>query len=269
MSKLKKVILIIGVILILAILMGLIYIKINPKVAVLCYHNVATLEEMQHFPEEADWTISVNNFEEQLQYLSKHNYKTLTLEELRKWKNKEIELPYKSVLITFDDGFLSNYQYAFSLLKKYNMNATVFLIGQYMGKDEQKWDGNIKKYLNLETIAKCKEEYPNIEFASHSYGLHYHNSINEKTEQEIEQDLKKFNEEIVSTKAHAYPFGAKNEKVKKALDKNGYELAFTYGPGKKDYRKASRKDNKFEIPRLNVSHGMNVNKFALRLMMPF
>lgn len=269
MSKLKKAILIIGIIFILAITIGLIYIRINPKVAVLCYHNVATLEEIQHFPEEANWTISIDNFKEQLKYLKKHNYKTLTLEELRKWKNKEIELPYKSILITFDDGFLSNYEYAFSLLKEYNMNATVFLIGQYMGKDNQEWDGNIKKYLSLDTIAKCREEYPNIEFASHSYGLHYHNSINEKNEQEMVQDLQKFNEEIVETKAYAYPFGAKNEKIKNALKENKYELAFTYGPSKNDYRKATRKDDNFEIPRLNVSHGMNVNKFALRLMMPF
>lgn len=269
MSKVKKVIIVIWIILIFIMIVWGVYIKINPRVAVLCYHNIATLGEMQNFPEEADWTISVDNFKEQLEYLKRHNYKTLTLEEFKKWKNKEIELPFKSVLITFDDGFLSNYQYAFALLKEYNMNATVFLIGQYMGKDSQQWDGNIKKYLSLDTIEKCKKEYPNIEFASHSYGLHYHNSINEQTEQEMTQDLQKFNNEIVNTKAYAYPFGAKNDQIKNALRENEYELAFTYGPDKKDYRKAIITDNNFEIPRLNVSHGMNVNKFALRLIMPF
>lgn len=269
MSKLKKILIIIAIILLIIITLGLIYIKTNPKVAVLCYHNIATLEEIQNFPEEKDWTINIENFKEQLQYLKEHNYKTLTLDEFAKWKNGEMELPYKSILITFDDGFLSNYQYAFSLLKEYGMNATVFLIGQYMGKDEQNWDGNIKKYLNLETINECKEKYPNIEFASHSYGLHYHNSINEKTEQEMIVDLKKFNEEITNTNTYAYPFGAKNEQIKNALRVNNYKVAFIYGPSKKDYRKATRRDNNFEIPRLNVSHGMDVKKFGLRLIMPF
>ena len=62
--------------LILAIL-TLTYLYKNPKIAVLCYHNIATDEEKQSFPDEADWTISVDNFKEQLEYLKKHNYKTL------------------------------------------------------------------------------------------------------------------------------------------------------------------------------------------------
>lgn len=269
MSKLKKVTIIISICILIIITLGLVYIKLNPKVAVLCYHNIAVQEEMQKFPEEKDWTISVDNFKKQLEYLKKHSYKTLTLEELRKWKNNEIELPYKSVLITFDDGFLSNYHYAFELLKQYNMNATVFLIGSYMGINEQNWDGNIKKYMDLNTIERCKKEYPNIEFASHSYGLHYHGSINEKTEKEMVEDLQIFKREIIDTKAYAYPFGAKNEKIRNALKENKYELAFTYGPNRNDYRKASKHDENLEIPRLNMSHGMEINKFALRLILPF
>lgn len=246
-----------------------IFIWMNPKVAVLCYHNIATLEEIEKFPEEKDWLIEVNNFEEQLKYLAKHNYKTLTTEEFLKWKKGEISLPYKSVLITFDDGFLSNYQYAFPLLKKYNMNATVFLIGQYMEEGNKAWNGNVKEYLTKDIIRKCQEEYPNIEFASHSFGLHTQGSIEERTVEEMTQDLKDFNEQIVPTKVYAYPFGAKNDKIKRALYNNHYQLAFTYGPDKKDYRKTNRKDQNYEIPRLNVSHGMKVSKFALRLLLPF
>lgn len=265
----KKTIIVIAIVILLILLAIGIYIWNNPRVAVLCYHNIATLEEIEKFPEEKDWLIEVNNFEEQLKYLAKHNYKTLTTEEFLSWKKGEINLPYKSVLITFDDGFLSNYQYAFSLLKKYNMNATVFLIGQYIEEGNKEWDGNVKEYLTKDIIKKCQEEYPNIEFASHSFGLHYQGSIEEKTVEEMTQDLNHFNNQIVETKVYAYPFGAKNDKIKQALYNNHYQLAFSYGPEKKDYRKASKKDNDYEIPRLNVSHGMKVSKFALRLLLPF
>ena len=44
-------------------------------------------------------------------------------------------------------------------------------------------------------------------------------------------------------------------------------MAFKYGPNKLDYKKASKKDNNFEIPRLNMSHGMSKFKFGLRLLM--
>lgn len=258
-----------AIIVLFALLTFCISVWSNPKVAVLCYHNIATSEEIENFPEEKDWLIEVNNFEEQLKYLAKHNYKTLTTDEFFKWKKGEISIPYKSVLITFDDGFLSNYQYAFPLLKKYNMNATVFLIGQYMGEGNKEWKGNVKEYLTKDIIKKCQEEYPNIEFASHSFGLHYQCSIEEKTVEEMTQDLSDFKSQIVPTKVYAYPFGAKNDKIKQALSNNHYQLAFTYGPDKKDYRKATKKDNDYEIPRLNVSHGMKVNKFALRLILPF
>ena len=43
------------------------------KVAVLCYHNIATFEEKNNFPNEQVWTIDVGNFEEQLKYLQKNN----------------------------------------------------------------------------------------------------------------------------------------------------------------------------------------------------
>lgn len=268
MKQKKKIIGIIVSILIIVLLV-IAFLFQERKVAVLCYHNLGTAEEKTNFPEEASWTIEVQNFEEQLQYLQKHGYKTLTLEEFTKWKKKEIELPYHSVLITFDDGFLSNYQYAFPLLKKYEMNAVVFIVGEYMGEGIITWRGDLHDYLTKDMIEKAKEEYPNIEFASHSYGLHHHGSIEEKTAEEIGQDLAKFETKMQKTKHYAYPFGAKNEKMKQELKAQGYEIAFIYGPTKKEYRKASRKDDNYEIPRLNMSHGMNKTKFAIRLAMPF
>lgn len=260
------------VIIIISVIMIVILYK-EPKVAVLCYHNLATAEEKANFPEEKDWVIEVSNFEEQLQYLQKNHYKTLTTQEFMDWKKGKIEIPRKSVLITFDDGFLSNYEYAFPLLKQYNMNATVFLIGQYMKQEEntgiKEWKHNMKEYMNMDTIEKAKEEYPNIEFASHSYWLHYQNSINEKSVEELTNDVKAFQIDITNTKGYAYPFGANNEAMIQALKQADYEMGFIYGPTKKEYRKASRKDDDYKIPRLNVSHGMDIGRFGLRLILPF
>ena len=140
------------------------YLYKNPKIAVLCYHNLATQQEKQNFPEEADWTITIDNFKQQLEYLKKNNYKTLTMDEFYKWKNNELDLPYKSVLITFDDGFLSNYQYAFPLLKEYGMNATVFVVGSFIDNStNNEWNGNIKTYMTKDILKNIENEYPNIE----------------------------------------------------------------------------------------------------------
>lgn len=244
-----------------------IYIINKNKIPVLCYHNLATAEEKTNFESEKDWTIDVKNFEEQLKYFKKHNYKTLTMEEFYEWKQGMLNLPQKSVLITFDDGFLSNYHYAFPLLKKYNMNATVFLIGEYVQNATQTdWNGNIKTYMPLELVEKSKEEYPNINFCSHTYGLHYHNSINEVSKEQMEKDFSVFNNNIANTKFLAYPFGQYNEDLINSWKSSDGLLAFAYGPTRKDYRKALRKDDNYKIPRLNVSHGMEIWKLSLRLL---
>lgn len=269
MKKKYKILLITMIIIVLFLVCIIIYLKINPKIAVLCYHNVATEEEKLNFPDEASWVITKDNFEEHLKYLEKHHYKTLTMEEFYKWKKGDISLPYKSVLITFDDGFLSNYEYAFPLLKKYKMNATVFVVGKFIEDSNQTtWDSNIRTYMSKDILNIVDKEYPNIEIYSHSYNLHRDGAIEENIDY-FENDIKIFNDKIKDVDVYCYPFGKYNNNMIDALKKSNYKLAFIYGPTKKEYRKASRKDNDYEIPRLNVSHGMPTWKFGLRLLMPF
>ena len=202
--------------------------------------------------------MDISIFEEQLKYLKKHNYKTLTLEEFECFHKGECKIPRKSVLITMDDGYQSNYDLAFPLLKKYNMNATIF----YLGINE---DGHNDKYMSKETLDKVIKEYPNIEIASHSYNLHIEGSINQD-KKDLIKDIKK-QKEIINSKYYAYPYGAHNKNMIEALQEEGYIMAFTFGPGE-EHRKATRKDDKYKIPRLNISNDMPMWKFKLRIILP-
>lgn len=161
-------------------------------------------------------------------------------------------------------------EYAFPLLKKYNMNATVFIVGSFLENGKDIWTGNLNDYMSESIIEKSKKEYPNIEFYSHSYNMHYQGAVDNLTEVEIENDIKMFNANVIENKyIYCYPFGAYNDKMLNALKSNEYKYAFIFGPTSNEYRKASRKDNNLLIPRLNVSSGMNIKKFGLRLLMPF
>ena len=266
--KIKKVktILVILILLILLVSLILYVLYRESKVAVLCYHNIATQTEKDNFPEEQRWTIDVNNFKEQMEYLYKNNYKTLTLDEFYQWKQGNIKIPFKSVLITFDDGFLSNYEYAFPILKQYNINATVFVIGSYIENGKQTWQGSLHDYMSKEIIEKCKTEYPNITFASHTYNLHEKDVIYSASKETIEKDIKTFNSNILEAWYMCYPYGEYTNEFIDELKNNKFKLAFIYGPTKENYRKASREDDNYKIPRLNISSGMNIKKFALRLI---
>ena len=118
-------------------------------------------------------------------------------------------------------------------------------------------------YMNKETIEKAKVEYPNIEFASHSYGLHENFG---KTYEEVNNDIMKM-KDVLDSKYYAYPHGSFTDEYISALKDNGYLLAFTFGPGK-NHRKADIKDDNYKIPRLNISKDMPMYKFTLRLVLP-
>ena len=94
------------------------------SVSVLMYHHV--LEN------DGAIAISQKNFEAQMKMLAKGGYTTITPDELLAYKQGKITLPKKSVLITFDDGWRNNYIYAYPILKKYGLKATIFLITSWI-----------------------------------------------------------------------------------------------------------------------------------------
>ena len=253
----KKLIIIFTVIFIISIIAIKIIYK-EQTVAILGYHSFIETEKRIEQNITDNMIMDIANFEEQLKYLNKHNYKTLTLKEFECFHQGKCKIPRKSILITMDDGYQSNYELAFPLLKKYNMNAVVF----YLGINE---DGKHELYMDKNTLLKIKENYPNIDIASHSYNLHTEGAINQSKDKLI-KDIKA-QKKIVNSNYYAYPFGAHNKNMIEALKEEGYTMAFTFGPGK-EHRKASTNDNQYKIPRLNISNDMPLWKFIVRIKMP-
>ena len=122
-------------------------------------------------------TVEPAKFEEQLNFLSKNNYQTLTADELYDCIKGKYRVPERSILLTFDDGWKNVYTYAYPLLKKYNMKAVCFLIPGLIDLengivDNKKLSKNDK---NLDTGILCSwkeiREMHNsgvIDFQSHS-----------------------------------------------------------------------------------------------------
>lgn len=73
-------------------------------------------------------TVTPETFEGQMKYLHESGYKTLKADELLSYIKRELVLDDRAVFVTFDDGWLDNYIYAFPVLKKYRINAAIFLI---------------------------------------------------------------------------------------------------------------------------------------------
>lgn len=102
-----------------------------PKTIVLLYHRVGTVPIDPH-----TLAISSKNFEAQLAYLKK-NASVISVFDLYRALIAG-NVPRRSIIITFDDGYEDNYTNAFPLLRKYGLPATIFTTGD-ANPDEEIW----------------------------------------------------------------------------------------------------------------------------------
>ncbi len=83
-------------------------------------------------------TLSPLGFETHLRTLKERGYQTLFLDELVSMLRGETVALQPSVALTFDDGHLDNWVFAFPLLQKYGMKATIFVITSWMGEGNER-----------------------------------------------------------------------------------------------------------------------------------
>ena len=91
---------------------------------ILMYHSMLPASVLR-----GTYIVSPALFEQDLQYLKKEGYTTVVMQDLINYVNGRGSLPTKPIMLTFDDGYYNNYQYAFPLLKKYNMKMVFSPIG--------------------------------------------------------------------------------------------------------------------------------------------
>ncbi len=81
-------------------------------------------------------TLTPEGFENHLRVIRKRRIRTLFLGDLARYLRGEESLPGPSALLTFDDGHLDNWVYAFPLLEEYGIKATIFVITSWLGGGE-------------------------------------------------------------------------------------------------------------------------------------
>lgn len=122
---------------------------IRPKAMVLMYHRIARLES-----DVWDIAVSPAHFEEQLQLLKKEG-KVISMKALAEGVRKG-NLKRNSIAITFDDGYVDNFEAAKPLLEKYELPATFFITTGNIGQSSEFW------WDELEHIILFTEQLPQL-----------------------------------------------------------------------------------------------------------
>lgn len=228
------------------------------KIPILTFHRIVPDNIKKEVYENNQWVGSADVFDEMLNYLYINGYKTISTEEFYDWYTGKVEYDKKTVVITFDDGFYEDYYVVLPILKKYNFKATSFVVGSRIRETTEAYDEYKTYFLGLDVIKKVRNEYPNFEFQSHSYNLHYYTGnkkhrIKSLSYEQLEEDVEKNDEYNFTTMA--YPYGDYNEDIQDILEKKGYLVAFSFGsPGY-----ATRDSDRFAIPRIKINGYADIN----------
>lgn len=98
-------------------------VKNEKTIPVLLYHEVADYSSV-----DPTLFTKLDRFRQHMIALSGAGYTTITLDDYYNHLNMGTPLPNKPIIITFDDGYLGNYLYAYPVLKALGMKATIFVI---------------------------------------------------------------------------------------------------------------------------------------------
>ena len=232
--------------------------------------------------------IPVSQFEEEMLYLYENGYTTLKMSEVNTYIRNGMTLPDKTVVITFDDGYESNYVYVYPILQKYNLKANIAVVvisslDEVSGSTGE-FDATKQTHLTFDQMREMQASGL-VEIGSHSYDGHaYIKTVNSEYGKFFSQ--RKYLSELGRSETYyeyftrinddlrlskyilerelgtvisyfAFPYGSFCDDAIKALQYNGFEIATTVNAGK-----ISAASNVFLLNRKNVNAGIDISQFA-------
>lgn len=194
--------------------------------------------------------INLDKFRAQMKYLFENKYKTLTFSDL----DKLALVDNKSVLITFDDGYSSNFDLVYPIMKEYNLKFNIFIeVGAINVKSNYlSWD--MIKEMNDSGLAG---------FGAHTFSHVDSRYINDDTyEQEIELPNKLISGHIgIGISDYCFPFGAYNHNIVSYLEnKKVYSRLYT-----SDGSKNTCLNEMWLLGRVGIEDGDSINLFIDKL----
>ncbi len=205
-----------------------------------------------------------DKFEWQMKYLRKNGYETVSPEDVMDHFEKGKHLPDKPIVITFDDGYKDNHQFAYPIMKKYGYTGTIFVVSKAIGNTNF---FDVEKKLQPENKIMDWHEIRELAEAGFTIGAHTVDHPHlaevppevarhqiEESKRALEHGLKK------PVEFFAYPYGSYNDTVADLVKQAGYRAAVTTELGL-----AKADSNPFKLRRIRVTGHYSNEKFIEEL----
>ena len=240
------------------------------KLPILMYHKISETNGTD------EYTISKEQFAEDLKWLKKNGFTTVTTEQLIGYVERGDALPEKPVLLTFDDGYYNNYLLAVPLLYENNMTAVFSVIGKEVEEVSRQMNRNpLGQSMNKGEVKELSQA-SYAEIGSHTYNLHridgrkgadkLPDESQEAYEKTLLEDLTRNNdliEEITGSRPllFAWPYGAYplDRSADKVLKDAGYKISVTSYQRMNTIRQGDP-DSLFGLKRILRTPSFDINK---------
>ena len=110
------------------------------SLTVLNYHRIDNPKDDNFATFKPNVSALPAQFDLQMKYLAE-NYNVVSASDVSAWIMDGRSLPSKAALITFDDGYQSNFDLAFPILRRESVPASIFLATSFLGTDSTVWTG--------------------------------------------------------------------------------------------------------------------------------
>lgn len=206
------------------------------RVPILMYHVLGTPPASAPLPEL--W-VSKARFSEQLAALSRAGYQAVTLKAVVAAWRRGGPLPRKPVVLSFDDGYLSQATIAAPAMRRYGWPGVLNLTLHNLGKD------GLPRHLAQDMVKA------GWQFDSHTLTHPDLRTLDDaRLRRELVESRRQIREELgVTPRFFCYPAGKYDARVEAAVRAAGYEGATTVEPGL-----ATRADDPFRWPRIRITN---------------
>lgn len=223
-----------------------------------------------------DRTISLSELESDLSYLQEQGYQAIVGQDLIDHVIGLRDLPEKPIFLTFDDGYQSFIQLVYPLLQKYEMKATVSIIGS----ETDTYSQNVPKeradaHLSWAEVKEL-DQSGIVEIGNHSYDFHEVGSEAERqgvhplANEALADYRKAFSDDVLTLQTRmneklyhdarlfAYPYGFHTEESEQVLKELGFFITLT-NQAKQNI--ICDKDSLFSLGRYGRPHGITSAEF--------
>lgn len=226
---------------------------------IIYYHSISNEGIRSH---------NINSFYEQMNWLKQMGYTSITLSELPAVLLGQSKVNEPWVVITFDDGYKDNVEFALPILEEFGLVATFFIVSSWVNSSDYRYRG----YQDVAPISKdeiLRLVESGMEIGSHTHTHRMCTRVLDESFAELNKEIslsKEILQEMIGQEVNSFSYpngqkGAFSKETRDVLLVNGIKISCTTLWGK-----VNETCDILSLPRCEISNMDSLFDFKAKML---